>query len=205
MRRATATLLLVSASSTTAEEGVPIIDAPRCPANYDCPGPCFEDRAMDCTPDMDRTVACCFSDACYSSHFGTRYTAPICCGESADDPRTTCNATGGPPAPPPPGPRRCFDRAVDGRNQALSASWTETAATSTSARGSSDVARYYEEGASGNWAADTFVFGSSGCECPFGSCACGDPGSEWKRALYPLRGRIVPPNPSIYHCFWGQF
>lgn len=155
---------------------------------------------MDCTPDMDRTVACCFDDACHSSHFGTRYNANICCSENADSHK--CNATGGVPAPPPPSPRRCFARPDEGENMRLSASWSASFASAEgsipgtcSQRASADIAEYVEERtraseSQGRWYADNLIFGAvEGCTAAragspqvVGNCA--PPRASWQRAMY---------------------
>ena len=182
---------------------VPPIDAPRCPAElgWQCNAPCYDDRAMDCVPSMDRVVACCFTDDCYSSDFGTRYNAAVCCGEGADDPRNTCKATGGTPAPPPPSPKKCFQRPAFTENQRLSATWSDNYATPSqdpnwpsagSQRSSAETSTYVEERShlhesAPRWYADSLRFGPiEGCTVPSNgqSGACQPPTATWQRAMY---------------------
>eukprot|EP00930_Biecheleria_cincta_P083723 TRINITY_DN73236_c0_g1_i1.p2 TRINITY_DN73236_c0_g1~~TRINITY_DN73236_c0_g1_i1.p2 ORF type:complete len:124 (-),score=12.50 TRINITY_DN73236_c0_g1_i1:384-710(-) len=74
---------------------IPKIHAPRCPLEFSCPEPCWEDRAMDCASRALRKerhvfccVICCHTDDCYSEG-RTRYNAAMCCAE-ANTTAATC-------------------------------------------------------------------------------------------------------------------
>merc|ERR1711865_97332 len=46
---------------------------------------------MDCLEKMNRTVACCFSDDCYSSQNNGRYNAALCCGSTGNTSQCKAN------------------------------------------------------------------------------------------------------------------
>mmetsp|Transcript_33771 Transcript_33771/g.52548 ORF Transcript_33771/g.52548 Transcript_33771/m.52548 type:complete len:117 (-) Transcript_33771:13-363(-) len=71
---------------------IPPITAPRCPIDYKCPDPCWDDRAMDCaasTLSKQRKVVCCFDDDCYAPSGMRRYNANLCCADIGTE-RSAC-------------------------------------------------------------------------------------------------------------------
>merc|ERR1712166_597208 len=91
MQIAPAIALLALLAICSGQPVIPTISAPRCPVRYQCPEPCWDDRAMDCLERMNRTVACCFSDDCYSSQNNVRYNAALCCGSTGNPSQCKAN------------------------------------------------------------------------------------------------------------------